>query len=239
MEFTLLAAAGIGVAAGHASLVAIHRGDPDLGRRSFDLAVMGIIVGIAAGRLWAMVASGTNPLTHVTDILIVRGGVDPFAATAAALATVSWSARHTLWPSLDALAPAAAFGLAGWHAGCLVRGACLGTTTGLPWGIATTPGSALRHPVEIYAAVLLIAAGFGLVWLWRHHPATGATTWAALFAVAATRTLTEPMRPVLGRGRTMEYGVTAAAVVVLGVIVWWQRRANSRQPTTDGKNSAV
>lgn len=226
MEFSLLAAATLAVAATCGSLFLIHRGDRTLARSTCDLAVIGVIAGLGVGRVWAMVAAGTNPIAHPLDLLIVRGGVDTFAAATGALAAVAWSARHDLARTLDALAPGAAFGLAGWHAGCLARDACLGTPTGLPWGWAASPGGVSRHPVELYAALLLVVAGVGLIALWRRRPATGVAATAAVLTAALIRGVTEPLRPVLGEGRTTGYLVAAGLAGIALGLVWWRRKAS-------------
>jgi len=227
MEFTLLAAVLIGVAAACGWLALIHRGDIALRRATCDLVVIGALAGIVAGRIWAMVVAGTNPITHPVDLFIVRGGVDPFAASIAALAAVGWSARHEGWSLLDAAAPGAVMGLAGWHAGCLVRDACLGSTTSLPWGWATTAGGVARHPVELYAAALLALGALVLTLLWRRRGGSGLATTVAIACAAGVRALTEPLRPVLGEGRTIGYAVAAGLATTLAAAAWWR----SRQPT--------
>lgn len=223
MEFRLLGAVAVAVAAATGTIAVIHRTAPVARRRLLDLVATGLLGGIAVGRVWAMVAAGTNPITHPLDLLIVRGGVDTVGAAVGALAAVAWAARSDLLPLLDALAPAAVFGLAGWHAGCVVRNACLGAPTTLPWGWPATGGGPDRHPVEIYTALLLVAAALIVLRLWRRHPGTARATALALFAAATARALTEPLRPVLGDGLVVEYGVATAAAALLGIWVWRRR----------------
>lgn len=222
MEFTLLGAAA--VALGAAWLGLSRAGAPE--RADLRNAVVGaVIAGLATGRIWAMLATGVNPLTHPTDILIVRGGVATGAATLGALAFLAVSRRADLWRQLDLIAPAALLGLAGWHAGCVVRGTCLGTPTGLPWGM-TAPGSTIaRHPVEIYAALLFLAAAVALHLLRSRR--SGLWTGGALLAAAAIRLATEPMRPALGDDVRLLYaGGVLAALVLLG----WRLRAAHPPP---------
>lgn len=234
MEFRLLAAVLVAVAAAAGVIVAMHRADPKVRRAALDLVATGLLGGIVVGRVWAMLASGTNPVTHPLDLLIVRGGVDTVGATLGALAAVAWAARSQLLASLDALAPGAVFGLAGWHAGCMVRTACLGTPTTLPWGWPATPGGPDRHPVEIYTALLLIGAGLAVRRLWRRHPGTGRATALALFGAATARALTEPLRPVLGDGLMLEYLVGAGLALALCLVAWRrQPTADSPQPTAE------
>lgn len=209
MEFTLLGAALSGIAALWLGL----RIDRLTGE--FDRLIGAAVIGILAGRLLAMGVAGVNPLTNPGDILIVRGGVSPVGATLGAIAYLGWSSRHDL-RLLDRVAPAAMLGMAGWHAGCLWRGSCLGTAADIPWGWAL-PGSAVtRHPVELYAAGLLVIGAL----LLRRLPSGSGSAGLALTGVAAARLLTQPLRPSLDGGPTEWYWVAMLA----GLAGYWLLR---------------
>ncbi|NIR61686.1 MAG: hypothetical protein GWO02_20450, partial [Gammaproteobacteria bacterium] len=133
----------------------------------------------------------------------------------------------------DGLAAASLAGLAGWHAGCLARDACLGAASDVPWAM-TQPGSAIgRHPVEIYAAIALAAAAIALSW-WRsaRHATPGAAAGLALAAAGAVRLLTEPLRPSLTTGPVLWYG----AAVVVGLVI---TRAVRRGVSVTGSGGAA
>ena len=184
----------------------------------WDIALAGVIAGVVVGRLAAMIADGVNPLTHPADIIIIRGGVATGPAALAGLATVAWLGRDELWPVLDGLAAAALAGLGGWHAGCVVRDACLGTASDLPWAVAQDGSSVTRHPVEMYAAfALFFGAAVVAVWRQRGRPAPGLPAGVALAYASGVRLLTEPLRPALGTGPVWWYaaGVVAGAIVAL------------------------
>lgn len=225
MEFSLLWAAALGALALYATLWVMGRRDTtvcvgDL----WDIALAAAIAGLVVGRLVAMIRGGVNPLANPGDIILVRAGVDTVAASVAALAAAGWMARRDLADQLDALAPTALVGLAGWHAGCLFREACLGTPSDLPWAWAQSGSDITRHPVELYAALILVAAGAGLA-LWRtRFPAPWILAGLALAAAALARLVTEPLRPALIGGPVWWYG--AAAVTGLAVAGWtWSRRS--------------
>lgn len=230
MEFSLLAAAAIGVGALWATLWwEGPRGnavecDGDL----FEMALTAAITGLAVGRVWAMVAAGTNPLTAPGDLLIIRGGVATGPAALGALVMFGWLARRQPWWLADGMAAAAIAGLAGWHAGCLARtGSCLGTPSDLPWAM-TGPGSTIgRHPVEIYAALALaaVAVALAILKVSDRRPAPGTLAGVALAAAAAIRLVTEPLRPSLGSGPIAWYA--AGIALGLGVAVW---RARASRP---------
>lgn len=229
MEFSLVGAAAIGLTGVYAVLWwEAGRGNAaDCTRALWDLLLASAVTGLVVGRLVAMVRSGTNPLTHPGDILIVRGGVDTAAAAIAALTVAAFQARKDLLPTLDAAAPAAVAGLAGWQAGCLVRGSCLGTPTGLPWGMHLDGSTVGRHPVELYAALLLMAGVIALIAWKRRHPAPGMVVGTAIAWAGTARLATEPMRLGIGTGPEWWYAAGIAAGV--GLTAW--SRLRSRKQT--------
>ena len=208
MEFTLLWAVLTGVAAAWAGTKFWDDRLPD---RPMDRLVGAALAGLFFGRIAAMLTQGVNPVTNPLDIIIVRGGVSTPAAALAAIATLAWPARRNP-VVVDSLAPAALAGLAGWHAGCLWRSACLGTTSELPWAWSMPTGDITRHPVELYAALLMIAGAFAVARSsWRPYLRSG----LALSIAGGARLLTEPMRPSISGGPVLWY----MAAVVVGIAV--------------------
>ena len=228
MEFSLLGAAVAAAAALRLALWAEDgRGNPaGSARHLADLALGAAVAGLVVGRVAAMAVAGTNPLTHPGDLLIVRGGVHTGAAASAALAAAALLARRHPARLLDGIAAAALAGLAGWHAGCLIRGACLGTPTGLPWGVARAGSEVARHPVEVYAALLLLAAAVALGWWKTRRPPPGVAAGFALAAAGAVRLVTEPMRPGIGAGP--EWWYLAGIAVGAGAAAWAALRSRGR-----------
>ncbi len=231
MEFTLLGAAFVAVIALYAMIYWEARRGNAAGctHDLWEVAVTSAIAGLLVGRLAAMVGDGVNPITNPMDIIIVRGGVATGPAATATLATAAWLGRRELWPVLDGLAAGALAGLGGWHLGCVVRDACLGTPSDLPWAM-TQPGSTIgRHPVELYAALALFVGAVAIA-RWRHRgkPPPGVPAGVALASAAAIRLLTEPMRPALSSPVAWY-----AAGVVVGIAVALQcwRDAPSRIAT--------
>lgn len=212
MEFTLLGAAALGVATTYLMLrFVVARRFPE----ALDLMdpVYGAIgAGILVGRLTAMIAAGTMPWLIPADILIVRGGVSTVGASIGALATWLLLVRSNFRMQSDLVAPAALVGLAGWHAGCLVRDTCAGTATDLPWAIGLGESAIGRHPVELYAAALLV---IGAIVLNRLEVGVGRVGALALIWTAGARLVTEPLRLSLGSDRVFVY--LAGVVVGIGV----------------------
>ncbi len=232
MEFTLLWAALSGAGALYGALWWMGRRDARLCVRDlWEIALTAALVGLAVGRLVAIARSGVNPFSHPGDLILVRAGVDTVAATAGSLATAAWMARRTRFEQLDGLAPAALFGVAGWHAGCVFRGACLGTPASLPWAWGQPGSEITRHPVELYTALLLAMAAWALFRLWLRDPPAGMVTGLALAAAGLSRLATEPIRPALLAGPVWWY---AAAAVIGGGLAGWSLRFGRSAGTLPG-----
>lgn len=232
MEFTLLGAAAIGVAAFWLML----RWEAKRGNAAgcaldlWDAGLTAGAVGLLAGRLISMLQAGINPLSDPAQIILVRSGVSTAGASIAALLVFGYLARKDLFASADAVGPSVLFGLAGWHLGTLVTRSWLGTVSDLPWS-QSIPGSTItRHPVELYAAALYAIAGIGIaLWKQRGRPPLGATKGLALAAAGGVRLVTEPMRVSLSGGPIWLYA--GAVAIGVGVAVWSVLR-NTRQTRT-------
>ncbi len=229
MEFTLLGSVAIAVVIMYGVLrfEGGRTNAADCTRDVWDALISAAVVGVIVGRLTAMISAGTNPVSHPGDILIVRAGVDTIGASVASVATYSFLSRNDPWWLADAAAPAAIAGLAGWHGGCVVRDACLGTPSDLPWAVAQAGSVVSRHPVEIYTALLLLVTAGLFLWWKRRWPRSGVIAAAAVAAAATARLVTEPLRPGLGGDLIWWYSltlVTALAVLAL-------RLRHTKQPT--------
>jgi prolipoprotein diacylglyceryltransferase len=221
MEFTLVAAVAMGIVPFYLVLYwEAKRGNAaSCTRDLWDIGLTAAMAGLIVGRLAAMIGGGVNPITHPFDILIVRGGVATGPAALATVATVAWLGRSELFAVADGLAPAALAGLAGWHGGCLARGTCLGTPSDLPWAFAQPGSEITRHPVEIYAALALLAGAIVLAVLRsRSRLKPGIAAGSALTYAAFIRLVTDPLRPTLGGGPVGWYLVGMALGIAL--IIW-------------------
>lgn len=217
MEFSLLWAALTAVAFGWLGL---RIWNDRLPQNASDRLIGAALLGLVGGRLAAMLLQGVNPITHPADIIIVRGGVSTVAATIVFVATLIWSTRRTP-VAVDAMAPAVLLALAGWHAGCLWRNACLGAASDLPWAWALPGSTVTRHPVELYAAMALALGAFLMSRLdWRFWLRAG----TALIVASTARLATEPLRPALGDAALVWYVVgvgVGAAMILLGPSLRW------------------
>lgn len=221
MEFTLLAAAAIAGASAYAMLwwEAKHGNAARCAGNLWEIGLVSTVAGIFIGRIVAMLVDGVNPIAHPMDVILVRSGVSTVGASLGAAAVFVLQARKNTVTMADGISAAALAGLAGWHAGCVVRGSCLGTASDLPWAIAQEGSAVTRHPVGIYAAVLLAVAAIGLAW-WKAYrrPPEGSPAAIAIIAAAGTRLATEPFQPSISGGPVWFYATGLA--VGVGLLVW-------------------
>ncbi len=231
MEFTLLAAAAFALTGLYAMLwwEARHGNASRCSGNLFEVAITSAALGIFIGRLVAMILDGVNPVTHPADVLLVRAGVSTVGATLGAIAVFAWLSRRELVPMADGVAAAALAGLAGWHAGCIARDACLGTASDLPWAVAQEGSAITRHQVGLYAALLFgVAAVVIAVWKAYRWPGFGVPASAAIAAAGMIRLLTQPMQPSLDGGPVWFYAL-GVVVGVLGVVWFARARRIERQ----------
>lgn len=226
MEFTLLWAA---LTAFLAAFVAIRLTKPSVPDRPLDRLVGASLAGVAVGRLAAMIMQGTNPLTSPGELLVIRGGVDTVWASLAGVGVLTWSLRKNP-RALDALAPAALAGLAGWHGGCVWRSTCLGAASDLPWAWSLPGSDITRHPVEIYAALLFLAGASTVAWIKRP---VGAAAAMGVFWAGAARLATEPIRPTLGTGLWWFYGLAAALGLLIAASLALSGARSDNKATAD------
>ncbi|MDA2979282.1 MAG: prolipoprotein diacylglyceryl transferase [Actinomycetota bacterium] len=228
MEFTLLGSAAVAIG----SFWLIIRWEAKRGNAAgcavdiWDAGLAAVIGGVLVGRLVSMISAGISPFSDPGQILLVRSGVSTVGATIGAIAVYVFVTRRDLASGLDAIAPAALAGLAGWHAGCLVTNSCLGAESTLPWAMTLDGSAVTRHPVELYAAILLAVAAVLIArWKERGRPPEFAPAATALLAAGGTRLVTEPMRISLSGGPVWFYG--AGCVVGTAILMWSLRRSRN------------
>ncbi len=222
MEFTLLGAAAIAGASAYGMLWwEAKRGNAArCAGNLWETALVSVVVGIFIGRIVTMLIDGVNPIAHPLDVMLVRSGVSTVGASIGTAFVFLWQSRKEPISMADGISAAALAGLAGWAAGCIVRGTCLGTASDLPWAVAQEGSTLTRHPVGIYAAILLTIAALAIAW-WKAYrrPSPGTPASLAVVAAAAVRLAMEPFQPSLSGGPVWFY----AAALVVGVVgvVWF------------------
>lgn len=136
-----------------------------------DVAIFGCIGGLLGAKLGYAVLNLRFYLAYPLAFLDFREGYSIVGGLlGGTLAGILYLRKKKLpvWEMADVAAfcipPAYAIG----RIGCLLEGCCYGVESNLPWALACGPGSALRHPTQIYsiigALVILL-----ILFLQRNH----------------------------------------------------------------------
>lgn len=116
----------------------------------------------------------------------------------------------------DLLAPYLALGYAFGRIGCFLNGCCYGRESDLPWALpASAADSILRHPVQLYAALMAIAIFVILKLLRPKRPFVGFIFISLFFLYGMLRFTTEFFR----YGEALVYGLTIAQLFSLGLAI--------------------
>lgn len=202
-----------------------------------DVAIWPAFVGLGVGRLVAVSIDGPSSLGSLSDLLIIRSGVEFWPGVAAAMLLSAWSARRSGTTSLDRLAdlvPLALIGYAGYEVTCLVRDGCYGPES--PLGLQPPGTSATMLPVGVVAAVAVVVGAIVLdrqVGRWSSRTVvTGGLT-----VVAGVRSLAANWLPHIGDGPTRQQWssivIFVIGVVPLAAVSVAGRRAAGRGRTAD------
>lgn len=179
-----------------------------------DVAIWPAFVGLGVGRLVAVAIDGPSSLGSLSDLLIIRSGVEFWPGVAAAMLAIAWSAhRAGFAPSerLAALVPLTLVGYAGYEATCLVRDGCYGPESSL--GLQP-PGTSTRMlPIGVVAAFAVLVGAIVL-----HRRSGRWSSWIVLFGggatVAGVRSLASIWLPHLGDGPTRQHWSSIVVLVV-------------------------
>lgn len=130
--------------------------DPD---KFLDLALYVCISAIIGARLLFVLLDIPTYFRDPIQIINLRDGGLAYHGgfIAALLVGIAFTRRSGLngWIMADIIAPLIALGYAIVRIGCLLNGCCFGLPANVPWALACRAGDAtLRHPTQIYAALL-------------------------------------------------------------------------------------
>ena len=210
-----------------------------------DLCLYTAVGALVGARLWYVVFRPDEVDSFWQLFTLGGGGLawpgGVFLGTAAFIFALNRN-REPIWPWLDVAAIGALVGLAVGKVGSFLNGDGFGSASGLPWAVEYTnefsPGSVMTepvHPVQLYAAVMLALAAFGL-WWWRERakekPQTGMVFWAAIAAMAGISLALEPIHATVAalafEGGFRAIVPTALALIALAGFAFYRLREESR-----------
>jgi prolipoprotein diacylglyceryltransferase len=192
----------------------------DWGSSFLDDVTVPLLVGLMTGRLVTLALDDPNSIGSLSDMLVIRSGVEFWPGVAAAAGVVAWQTNRADRPPLKrlaALAPFALVGYAAYEATCVFRDGCLGPVSpvGLrPPGLQTT-----MLPVGLLMAAATLA-GAVIVHRLQDRVRPTVLVATAVTIVAAVRSLGSVWLPQIGDGMTRQHRTSAAVLfVATGVLV--------------------
>lgn len=241
--FCLVAAMVVGVA------ISLHRA-PRFGLtrdQVLDLALALLVGGLVGGRVlsvicdWDLYANG--PFYQLFNI---RGGGLAWhgALGGGLIGFVIYRLRSGI-PSgklVDLATPGVLIGHVVGRIGCFLNGCCVGRPTDVAWAVtfpdAPEWGGALRHPTQIYEALVEVAIVLFIIYVWeRRQRPSGSTFFLYFLLYAGARFFIEFIRdePLL------RFGLDLAQYISIGMIVFslcglaWCARAGA--PAENGSTA--
>lgn len=182
-----------------------------------DFLVSPALLGLAVGRLVAVVVEDPNALRRVGDLLIVRSGVEFWPGVAAGAAALLTRARREgvpLAPRAAAAMPAALVAYGAYAATCFVREGCFGPMSSV--GLVPPVGGTRQFPVEFVVAGAVVALAFVVDRLHWHGWQAAA---AGLGGLATIRLVAGVWLPRVDAGWTrLEF--ESAAALLFGFALW-------------------
>lgn len=185
-----------------------------------DISIGALFIGLAVGRVVALAIDDPSSLMSLSDVMIIRSGVEFWPGVAAALVWLAFQARRNNVPvavRLAALVPAGLVAWACYEATCLIRDGCPGPASSLgirPDGLATR-----MFPIGIAVAVAAVGSAVALDRWHRGGLASRQVVVLALLAVAGIRAMSSIWLPHIGEGLTRQHResivIFAAAVGLL------------------------
>ncbi|MBI5089960.1 MAG: hypothetical protein HZB15_14150 [Actinobacteria bacterium] len=198
-----------------------------------DISLGALFIGLAVGRVVALAIDDPGSLTSVSDLIIIRSGVEFWPGVLAGLAWLAIQAIRSKVPvavRLAALVPAGLVAWACYEATCLLRDGCPGPVSSVgirPDGLATR-----MFPVGIAVAIAAVGIAVALDRFHRRGLASHHVVMLALLAVAAIRAVASIWLPHIGDGLTRQHreSIIVAALAV-GLLVTLRVRDRPPAPT--------
>ena len=202
-----------------------------------DASLGALAAGVVVGRLTSLAIDDPGSLTSLSDLLIIRSGVEFWAGAAVGLGWLAFAARRDKVSAtlrIAALAPAGLVAWACYEATCLVRDGCPGPASALglrPDGLTTRV-----LPIGVLVAAAAAASAYGLGRLHRNGTPSAQIALLSIATVAAIRSFASIWLPHIGRDLTRQHresiGVLTLSLIGLTVLHLRRRDAVERSAAT-------
>lgn len=186
-----------------------------------DMVGGSALIGLLVSRFTHLAIETPRSLASISDVIIVRSGVEFWAGVAAAFAVVAVNARRSHRPVVERLAtlmPLSMIAYASFEATCVIRDGCFGPIA--PIGLRPRGLQVTMFPVGLIIAVAVAGAAI-LVHAMRTRLRAGVRTLGAVAGVAVPRAVGSIWLPRVGPGLTRQHveSVAIAVAAVVGIAV--------------------
>lgn len=192
-----------------------------------DVSIGALFVGLAVGRLTAVALDDPGSLTSLSDLMIIRSGVEFWPGAAAGVAWIAFRARHDEVAPMRRLAAITAPALVAWacyEATCVLRDGCPGPLS----SIGLRPDGLVERmfPIGLVVAAAAVGAAMaGRRWHQRGMPDVEVVV-MALLTVAIIRSIASIWLPHIGNGMTRQHrtSIVVGVIAVIAVVVIRRRQ---------------
>ena len=187
-----------------------------------DVAIGALFVGLAVGRLTAVALDDPGSLTSISDLMIIRSGVEFWPGVAAGAAWIAVRSRQDQVAATQRLAAITAPAVVAWasyEATCLVRDGCPGPLS----AVGLRPDGLIERMFPI--GLVVAAAGVGAAVVgrrWHRGGMPDAEVFVlAVLMVALIRSVASVWLPHVGIGLTRQHktSIIVGLVALIAVVV--------------------
>ena len=187
-----------------------------------DIAVGPAFAGLAAGRLTTLALDDPQSIGSLSDLLIIRSGVEFWPAVLVAVAVLAVVARRAGVRPLGRVAevtPLSMVGYAAYEAACLFRDGCYGPESAV--GLRAPGLSTTMLPVGVLMGIAVVV-GAVVVHRMQGSPAGSMSVMlCGALVVAVVRSVGSFWLPHIGTGLTRQHvsSIFVAAALIVGLAV--------------------
>ena len=199
---------------------------------ALDVMLVPGLVGVAVGRLSTLAIEDPRAIGKISDMLVVRSGVEFWPAAIAAVLMVAWSAHRDQVPPIArvaALSPFALVGYGAYEAACLFRDGCYGPVSSvglIPAGLTTS-----MVPVGILMGVGAVAAAVLVSRQQRFGWPPSAVIWASVALVGLVRSVGSVWLPKVGGDLSRQHRTSILVTVLAGLLTASELVRSARRPS--------
>ncbi len=185
-----------------------------------DVSFGALFVGLIVGRLTALAIDDPGSLTSLSDVMIIRSGVEFWPGVSAGLAWLAiWARRDTVSAAgrMAALVPAGLIAWACYEATCLIRDGCPGPASALglrPDGLVTR-----MFPIGLAVAGAAVVSAVLLDRWHRRGLSSLRVVILAVTAVAGIRAVASIWLPHIGNSLTRQHRESIIVFALAGVFM--------------------